>query len=157
MKKNTLLIVVLTALLSGCATTGHQTQASWQLIYHHDNTGKTVSGNKERLVRLIKQGHPVRIHWALAPDFSHIADAGFLTIMNGEVFAQLNGIIRQIPERSENRQSRRRIALDAEEQSHWHAIVSTTGEIRAFQSKSAQLNTHQRGLEWYVFTAHDQQ
>ena len=70
--------------------------------------------------------------------------------MNDEVFAQLDGIIRQIPERAENRQSRRRIALDAEQQSHWHAIVSTTGEIRAFQSLSGQLNTHQRGLEWYV-------
>jgi len=151
MRKKQLLIFILIACLGGCATTAQYNQANWQLVYQHDNEGNPISGDKQRLVKLIKQGHPVRIHWALAPDFSHIADAGFLTVMNGEVFAQLDGIIRQIPERSADRQSRRRIALDAEQQSRWHAIVSTTGEIRAFQSLSGTLNTHARGLQWYVF------
>ncbi|WP_395376807.1 hypothetical protein [Marinicella sp. W31] len=157
MKKEFISIILLITLISGCATTGSQPQNKWQLIYHHDNAGSAIRGDKQRLVNLIKQGHPVRIHWALAADFSHIADAGFLTVMNGEVFAQLDGIIRQIPERSESRQTRKRIALDAEEQSRWHAIVSTTGEIRAFQSKSAQLNANRRGLEWYVLAPDERQ
>ena len=69
MKNIRLLILILIAVLSGCATTSQHNQPTWQLVYQHDNAGNPVAGDKARLVTLIKQGHPVRIHWALAPGF----------------------------------------------------------------------------------------
>ncbi|WP_223789973.1 hypothetical protein [Marinicella meishanensis] len=140
-----LLLVSLLTVLSGCATTAHPNRTDWQLLYHHDATGQAISGDKQALIDAINQGRPIRLVWPIRPDFVHVADAGFLTVMNGEVFAQLPGIIRQIPDR----ETRRRMALDASGQSRWHAIVGTTGEIQSFQSALGELGQRQYAFKWY--------
>ncbi len=141
-------LLALISLLGGCATTGQQ-QLDWQLMLHHDAQGQTISGSKQQLITAVESGRPIRIVWPLREDFIHVADAGFLTVMNGEVFAQFDGIIRQIPDR----ETRRSIALDAENQSQWHAIVGTTGALQAFQSSQGQLNSRQFEYKWYALTA----
>lgn len=120
--------------------------ADWQLVYSHDKTGKVIQGEKQKLINFVKKGHPVRIVWPIRDNFMHMMDAGFITLMNGEVFAQVNSIIRQIPDK----ETRQFILLDAEKQSEWHAILSTTGEIRHFQTLNKKLNRSHFALEWYV-------
>lgn len=134
-------------LLSGCATHKMSPAADWQLMFHHDAAGSTVDGDKQKLIDAVTAGRPIRVVWPIRENFIHVADAGFLTVMNGEVFAQFAGIIRQIP----NSETRRSIALDAEGLSQWHAIVATTGELQGFQSSEQILNSHQFTYKWYAY------
>ncbi len=149
MKKNITLIVFMLIMINGCAVNQPKPMTDWQLLYHNGVDGEAIAGSKSRLIAAIENGRPIRIVWPLNDRFMHVADAGFLTVMNGEVFAQFNGIIRQIPDR----ETRRSIALDAKNQSQWHAIVSTTGQLRAFQSIEGDLNNHQFAYKWYGLTA----
>jgi len=144
------ILVFLSAFVaSGCTTTPNAPPASdWRLIYHHDKQGNPLYGRKQALIDLVMEGRPVRVVWPLRDDVAHAGDAGFLTVMNGEVFAQLRGIIRQKPDR----ETRKRIALDAEDQSSWHAILSTTGELRSFQSVKSKLADSQFELKWYAYS-----
>ena len=139
------LLLILCVFLSGCASTT-VTAPDWHLIYAHDKDGNAVSGDKSRLLQLVREGRPVRIYWPIRDVVEHVADADFLTVMNGEVFAQIDGIVRQIPDR----ETRKRIALDAEGQSHWHAVFATTGELRSFQSADGTLGDSRFPLKWYV-------
>ncbi len=91
------------------------------------------------------QGLPLRIVWVIREDFIHTMDAGFTTIWGDELFAQIDGIVRQIP-RGENQT----IDLDAVEQSHWHGLFGTTGEVRNFQSKAGELKSWRDTLRWYT-------
>jgi hypothetical protein len=68
--------------------------------------------------------------------------------MNDNVYAQTQPIIRQIPDQ----QTQERILLDAQDQSQWHAIFSTIGEICGIQSLVASLKEYRYELKWYVFT-----
>lgn len=142
-----LLSVLVCVLLCGCAAnTSHS--PDWQLIYAHDKDGNPESGDKQRLLQLVREGRPVRVYWPIRDVVEHVADAGFMTVMNGEVFAQIDGIVRQIPDR----ETRKRIALDAEGQSRWHAVFATTGELRSFQSAEGNLGDYRFPLKWYVLT-----
>lgn len=135
--------------LTACAVQPTTAVPDWKLIYHHDKDGNAIAGDKNQLITLIREGRPVRIFWPIGKVLDHIADAGFITIMNNEVFAQTDAIIRQIPDKA----TRRRIALDAKNQSRWSAIFSTTGELRSFQSQEGKLTDYRFELKWYVFTS----
>jgi len=141
------MILFLMVSIAGCMSSPVPKHQRWQLVYAHDKDGNSVEGNKAELIKLVESGHPVRIFWPIRTGFAHALDANFLTISGGEVFAQSDNIIRQIPERP----SYKRIALDASEQSKWHAIFSTTGELRSFQSKEKKLASHQFPLHWFVY------
>ena len=145
--KNLLCILFALFLLSGCQTTKVANSPDWQLVYEHDKDGKTLYGDKNMLLQYALEGRPVRVHWNIRDIVIHVADAGFLTIMNGELFAQIEDITRQIPDR----ETRKSMTLDALEQSRWHAIFSTTGETQNFQSTRGELNSRQFPLKWYVF------
>ena len=149
MKKPWLLLILTAALLSGCASQSFKPGSDWQLLYHHDAEGQPIAGDKQRLIQAVLDGRPIRVVWPIREHFIHVADAGFLTVMNGEVFAQWEGIVRQIPDR----QTRRSIALDAKEQSQWHAIISTTGQLQSFQSVNPTLGSNQFTYKWYGFVA----
>ncbi len=147
MTKLFMVFFTLLTLLSGCTKQSVKPHADWKLVYHHDAAGQTIYGDKQALIKAVSEARPIRIVWPLREHFIHVADAGFLTVMNGEVFAQIDGIIRQIPDQK----TRTSIALDAKDQSRWHAIVSTTGEAQAFQSKEKKLNARQRAFKWYAY------
>lgn len=136
------LLIALILTLSACQ---QNTSDQWRLIYHHDAEGQMLEGDKEELLCFVKQGHPVRIVWPIRNDFSHMMDAGFLTIMQDELYAQTEGIIRQIPNRDEQH-----VLLDAKEQSRWHAIFSTNGKVHSFQSTQGELGVYRFGLKWFV-------
>lgn len=140
-------LLVIFVLLAGCVTTPVKQLPRWQLVYTHDKQGQPLFGDKQNLVRLIESGHPVRIFWPIRDNFTHSLDAGFLTVVNGEVFAQPVGIIRQNPQRPDYKS----ILLDAKEQTRWHAILSTTGELNSFNSAKDVVSIHQVKLSWYVY------
>jgi len=62
-----------------------------------------LDGSKENLIKLIRDGNPVRIGWQLdfdndnIPDFDHWMDAEFITILDNEVFTQIRNINAQVP------------------------------------------------------------
>lgn len=134
------IVFLLIFLLSACFPSYPTT---WQLVYHHDKSGRSLEGSKAQLIKAVKQGKSVRIVWKIRENFIHVHDAGFLTIIDEELFAQSDAIIRQIPEKTD-------IALDAENQSHWHAIFSTTGKVRTFQSLEKKLHDYNFEISWFV-------
>lgn len=121
--------------------------SDWQLVLKHDKHGKILEGSKKNLVQHIKEGRAIRIVWQLRPNFTHIMDAGFLSVMDEEVFAQPAPITRQMPNFKDTF-----IALDAAGQSKWTAIFSTTGRLESFQSKELKSKVYQFALEWYSFS-----
>lgn len=138
--------LVLTLMIFGCNTQVKNSNSQWRLVYNHDKQGNKISGDKQKLITLIKNGHPVRIVWPIRENFHHMMDAGFITIMNEDVFAQANPIIRQIPDKK----TRNTIYLDAEQQSQWRAIFSTSGELSHFQSIDKKMHQSRFGLKWFV-------
>ena len=132
---------------SACSRLSGREIPDWKLVYHHDENGERISGSKDKLLQLVHQGRPIRIQWPIRDVLFHYMDGNFITVMNGEVFAQTHGIIRQLPDR----ETRKRIALDASEQSHWHAILATTGELRSFQSVEGELKDYRFPLKWFVY------
>ncbi len=138
-------LVAACVLLQACAQTTASSGRAWQLVYHHDPNGAPLAGDKAALRAAVLAGQPLRIVWPVRADFWHAMDAGFLTVLGDDVLAQTHSIVRQIPD-SENA----RFALDAETQSHWHAVFSTTGEVRSFQSQAGELSDHRYALQWYV-------
>lgn len=146
--KQKISLLLLIMLIAGCQSTPQISVPDWHLVYAHDKAGNAVSGNKAQLLQYASEGRPIRVVWPIWDVLTHAADAGFLTLMNGELFAQVDAISRQIP----HRQTRKSVALDAKEQSRWHAILATTGEIKSFQSIGGGLKSHQMPMQWYVFS-----
>jgi hypothetical protein len=65
--------------------------------------GKVSAGSKQRLIEAVRSGAPVRVGWELdferdgKIDLVHWAPAHFLTVFEGEVFAQIPPISKQEP------------------------------------------------------------
>ena len=91
--------------------------------------GSVRRGSKERLRRAAAGGVPLRVGWAIdanndgADDLVHWADAAFVTVFEGEVFAQIDDIQRQVPTRGEPR-----VIMPAGRQ-RWSGLVGTTGRL----------------------------
>ena len=100
----------------------------WALVYAHDESGAVLEGAKDVLLSAIRDGKPVRVYWA-GSYVEHATDSFFLTIIEGEVFAQISSIRVQRP--TQNPPS---VALMAEDQ-RWATIFSTNGD---------------RALKWFV-------
>ncbi|MDW3191782.1 MAG: hypothetical protein R8G66_05435 [Cytophagales bacterium] len=94
MQKTATLFIFFCSLLH-CATT---TQGQMQLIYAHDEDGFKIEGSKEALIEAVRKGKQVRIGWKMgegSKKAEHFADAQMVTILNGEVYAQIVPIIHQ--------------------------------------------------------------
>jgi len=70
--------------------------SGWELAYAHDENGLTVKGSKQRLIDAVRTGKSVRIYWS-GRTVEHLTDTFFLTILGGEVFAQIEAIQGQKP------------------------------------------------------------
>jgi hypothetical protein len=101
---------------------------SGRLIYSHDENGAALGGSKAALADAVRAGKPVRVYWS-GRYVEHATDSFFLTIIGGEVFAQIESIRAQRP--VEEPPS---IELMDEEQ-RWAAIFATNGD---------------RALKWFV-------
>ncbi|MEM9014659.1 MAG: hypothetical protein AAGB02_06095 [Pseudomonadota bacterium] len=97
----------------------------WRLVFENDSEGNVVVGSKEALMDAVRSGKPIRIYWA-GRRVEHATDAQFLTIFDGEVFAQVSPIDAQRPDVDPAR-----VFFRAPNQK-WHAIVGTNGFVTAY-------------------------
>lgn len=135
-------------------TQAHQTpvvmqETPWKLVYAHNAQGKTTLGNKKHLVHAVRNGFPVRVGWGVVfrsktSGIEHVTDAKFLSIYKGEVFGQVEPIIRQRPFRDQAG-----IKLDSVQLRTWRAIFGTTGEMRT-AGKGSKGGYSRRAMYWYV-------
>lgn len=74
--------------------------AKTTVLYQQNSQAERVSGSIEKLKQAIRAGKPIRIYMNLG-FVEHAMDAGFLSIIGDNVYAQINGIEAQIPNRTE--------------------------------------------------------
>ena len=102
---------------------------SYQIILSTDFDGKVISGSKEELILHIRDGKPIRVGWQLdfdgdkEPDLDHWVDAAFITVLNGEVFTQIDPIYAQGPN-SEIPQ----VEIFSNN-TKWTAVIGTNGKL----------------------------
>lgn len=91
--------------------------------------GSVSRGSKDRLRRVVANGAPLRIGWSIdgnadgVADVAHWADAGFVTDFEGEIFAQIEDIQRQSPQRGQAR-----VLMPAGRQ-RWSGLLGTNGML----------------------------
>ncbi len=79
------------------------TQTCDNLLFATGYDAKPAAGTKAALVEVIQRGEPVRIGWELDFDgdgkanVSHWSNAAFLSVAQGEAFAQVSAVQRQRP------------------------------------------------------------
>ncbi|WP_417451196.1 hypothetical protein [Kordiimonas sp.] len=108
------------------ATANTSATTSWRLAYAHDGQGRAIEGSKQALVDAVLEGKPVRIYWT-GRTVQHVSDAGFLTLLQGEVFAQIPMITAQRP-------STDPATVDLRDGT-WQSVFATNGD---------------RALRWFV-------
>ncbi len=149
--------VGVSALVLALATSGGGVQAQdaagshWRLVFAVDSTGAATHGDKEALLESVRAGLPVRVGWRVTwrlqdgrtGGVEHVADAGFLTIYQGEVFAQLAPIVRQRP------------SLDAPDitlipSETWVGVLDSTGRLRGTFRESGETRVTRVAVRWSV-------
>jgi hypothetical protein len=101
-----------------------------QILYETGFDKRAVRGTKEALIAAVERGEPIRIGWFLdfnkdgAADVSHWADAQFLSVFEGEVFAQLSAIMEHSPMRG---RAKVRLHIFARE---WRGLLGSDGSLQ---------------------------
>lgn len=145
-------LLFLHALVASAA--GQQSSASgWRLVYAVDSAGRPTQGEKEELLAAIRAGQPVRVGWGLTwrlqdgttGQLEHAAEASFLTIHQGEVFAQLAPILGQTPSAREPV-----VSFRTEGGQLWYGLLDTTGRLVSYFSGGSPPQTTRLATYWYV-------
>lgn len=95
--------------------------------------GRVLSGSKDSLIAAAQRGEPVRIGWELdfngdgEADVSHWAEAAFVSINQGEAYAQVTAVQRQLPRPSG------RVDL-ADSYAEWRGMLGTDGRLQGIFS-----------------------
>lgn len=71
----------------------------YELLYHQSAEAKAVEGSVEKLKKAIREGKQIRLYMNLG-FVEHSMDAGFLSIFEDNVYAQINTIQGQRPNRN---------------------------------------------------------
>ena len=105
-----------------------EAEGGWHLVFKNDKDGKAVHGVKSELIDAVRLGYPVRIGWG-STRVEHTANADFLTIFEGEVFAQTKTIVGQAP-----RVDGDSVKIRFRTQNHWTKMAGTNGYSTAFMT-----------------------
>ena len=115
--------LILAFVLSSC------TAQSYNIVFSTDFDGEVISGSKEQLIAHIRDGKAVRVGWQLdfdrdnQSDLDHWIEANFITILEGEVFVQIDPIYAQGPNAGIPQVE---IFPD---NTKWTAIIGTNGKL----------------------------
>ena len=144
MKSRARAVYVLCFLAVACqpSTVPGAPERGYELLYEHDDQGAAVVGTKEALVSAVQAGAEVRVYWG-DTSFGHLADAGFLTVFEGDVFAQMSAIESQAPTEEPKQ------VLFREPGVRWRAVIGTNGFFTAFMDGS-EPNVRARAAKWFV-------
>lgn len=141
------LLFFLLFLICSCQTPSNL-KAGWQKVFQNDAAGKTVFGEKSKVIDAVRLGYPVRIGWG-GMSVEHIADADFLTIFQGEeVFAQINTILGQAPTIEGDS-----LKIRFRTQNHWTKIAGTNGYSTGLMTDYLQDTIVVGGTDRYTATA----
>ena len=108
--------------------------------------GSASRGSKDRLRDAVRDGLPIRVNWTLGPhgELSHWADAAFISVFEGEVFAQIHDIARQAPQSGKAR------ILMPPGRERWTGLLGTNGMLEGhFDDGSDPTSTRVR-TTWCV-------
>lgn len=90
---------IIFAIFMFIGTTAYASESSdYQLLYHQDANAKKLAGSMEKLMTAVREGRQIRLYMNLG-FVEHTMDAGFLSIFEGSVYAQINDIQGQRPNR----------------------------------------------------------
>lgn len=112
--------------------------------------GSVSRGSKDRLRRAVEHGLPIRVGWTIksdrpgVPDFSHWTDAGFVTLFEGETFAQIDDIQRQGPV-----VGKARVIMPAGAK-RWSGIIGTNGMLEGHFDDGTEPQQMKMGSTWCV-------
>jgi hypothetical protein len=116
-------------------TFSSKAQNSYSIIYEADREGKEIKGSLEQLMNHVQNGNPIRVGWVLkfknpkddsTIEMQHWADAGFITTLNGHIFAQIKSIYQQGPALT----NPPAVFLVNDKANGWVAIIGTTGVMK---------------------------
>lgn len=115
----------------------------YKIIYEADKDGNAISGSLSDLLDYVQNGNPVRVGWVLMMqtpnseviEMQHWTDAGFITTLDGHVFAQIEGIFQQGP----GIMKPPSVFLTSEDSNSWVAILGTTGVMRQKFKRSSEM------------------
>jgi len=108
--------------------------------------GTASTGSKDRIRAAVQKGLPIRVGWILGPhgELTHWADAIFLSVFEGEVFAQVPTIQQQSPVRG-----KARIELP-KSGGRWTGLLGTDGRLEGhFDDGSEAPKTRVRSI-WCI-------
>ena len=77
-----------------------EVNAAPTLLYYQNSKAQPLSGSINQLKNAIRAGKTIRLYMNLG-FVEHSMDAGFTSIIGGHVYAQINGIQGQVPNREE--------------------------------------------------------
>lgn len=126
---------------SGSSQAGHH-ETQWSMVYSHDQDGSAIEGNKEELLEHVRAGKPVRIYFG-SGRVEHVADGSFLTIFDGELFAQVEAIQSQQPTTEPTAVTYREPGV------YWRTIIGTNGETRPLMDGNEPRSRKIAG-RWFV-------
>lgn len=89
---------ILTCLLAVCSTNVIAKESIPVLLYHQSAKNEVLAGSLDALKQAVREGKRIRIYMNLG-FVEHTMDSGFLSIFNGKVYAQINSIQGQRPNR----------------------------------------------------------
>ena len=115
---------------------------SWELMFSHDEKGKTLKGSKEKLLEAVRAGKPVRVSFG-SGRVEHFTDAKFMVIFKGELFAQIDPIQSQRPMESPH------CVTFREPGKMWRTILGTNGQNRPLMDGS-EPRERTTGAKWFV-------
>ena len=119
------------SVLSLCA---FSQSGNYKIVYEADENGLAISGSLDSLISLVNQGNSVRVGWEIplhlkdgkSLTIKHWADAGFLTIIDGHLFGQVQGIFEQAPAPM----TPPKLLIVSNTPNAWVGIIGTTGILR---------------------------
>jgi len=159
-----IVVLFLVVICSSCNRGKQQDESTnelkgWQVVYVNDDQGNPLSGNISDLKKAVRQGCVVRVGWGIKNEYKkdrlrrtfeveHTAEAQFLTISEGHVFAQLDRIMGQAP-------SRERPKINLVKTHYWHSVLGTTGEMIQVYQDHHDIDKSDEFIEdvkmtWYV-------
>ena len=133
-----------------CATAYADDQPldTWRVVFAHDNDGVALTGSKDDLIEAVRSGKPVRVYFSMGR-VEHTAEALFLTVFQGEVFAQTEEINTQRPVAANNEDELSVIQF-REAGQKWRMILGTNGYFSAFADGDEAPSEIQMAGRWFV-------
>lgn len=113
----------------------------WTLAYSHTEDGTPIEGSKQQLIDAVRNGKPIRVY-VKGRRVEHAAEAYFLTIFEGDVFAQVGEIQSQQPVTDPTR------ILFREAGTYWRATYGSNGTVTALMDGTEQ-RKRTAALSWF--------